>query len=105
MNENKLTPEAEAMIKSYSGKLYIPSYNDDTEPLFVTGMRRALTDPALLKAQQLYTREEAKPDRAKMIDLVATVIQNTDTPTTYTIVDALLNNWEMILPSPPKTEV
>lgn len=95
---NKLTPAAEARIKTgqYLKDLTIPA-----ACIVVNAIEQAFNDPELLAAQGLYM----KPDRAKMIELVQTVIQNTDTPTTYTIVDALLKNWESLLPSPPKTEL
>jgi hypothetical protein len=55
MSEQKLTPEAEAMIEKRGNNR---SQDSDFRFFYKQGATHALTDPDLLKAQGLYTREE-----------------------------------------------
>ena len=62
MSENKLTPEAEAWVKSES-ELYL--HKEDSSA-WAEGAIEALTNHEALKAQRLYTKEEVE----KMIEKI-----------------------------------
>lgn len=106
MNENKLTPEAEAHIKAngYTKDLTVPA-----ACILINGIERAFTDPALLKAQGLVK----DPGMISKVDFYGQLIKLRET--TGKEFSALDKNYILELvqniyefqfpPTPPKTEV
>lgn len=98
MSEQKLTPEAEEWIREYTSAYLIPY----VAAAIAKGMITALETPELLKAQQLYTRDE-------VIGFIATAFKEGKNSAQFDKEgNAPVDEWEyakMKLPEPPKTEV